>query len=132
MWTSIDLSIGMRKRSTKLYLTFSEESYARLERWGKAVSRPLTNLGVLIIEQAIQKAIADGVIPADPPDQSTEESERDLMLKESWAKLIDGESLTPEEEELIAVACDRAPHNVHNIVKKIRSKNGNGKAETKR
>ena len=53
----------MQKKNTKLYLTFSEETYTLLERWGKAVSRPLTNLGVYIIEQAIRQALADGTIP---------------------------------------------------------------------
>lgn len=106
----------MQKKNTKLYLTFSEETYTLLERWGKAVSRPLTNLGVYIIEQAIRQALADGTIPlVDPPPLH-----QSGVGQSALSKLIDGEPLTSEEEAAIAEACNRSPTQVRDAAKKLR------------
>lgn len=50
-------------KQNRLYLTLSEENYEKLVRWAKADSRNVTNLGLMIIEKAIDEATKEGIIP---------------------------------------------------------------------
>ena len=111
-----------------------------LQRWADLEGRTKAGLTSYVIEAAVRDKFPENYPPPDAYKKGLQgtkrvnegagnESTLDPAAKQSvnpalvtaWGKLIDGEPLSPEEEELIAESCDRAPHNVHNLVKKIRS-----------
>ena len=111
-----------------------------LERLAASEGNKPTTLASFLVERSIRDLLEKGKIPPQnavfgPPQKTAGDSGNSVIpagVATAMKKLIDGEPLTPEEEELIAEACDRAPHNVHNASKKIRSKNGNGQTTVNR
>lgn len=69
------------------------------------------------VEVAIRQAASEGKI--SPLETSVR---KDDDVAKAWRKLIDGESLTPDEEAAIAEVCDRSPAQVHDVVKRLRER----------
>lgn len=123
----------------RLTVTIPDLVSEDLQRWADIEGRTKAGLTSYVIEAAVRDKFPEHYPPPDAYRKGFQGAKTDPTsqisgdrLKESatiLAKLIDGEELTREEEEVLAKACDRTPHNVHNAVKKIRSKNGSGKSE---
>ena len=127
MFSKIEATASNKQKVPRVNVTFEDRFYAALEAWSSREYRSIASLVVyLTAEQLLGKSPE---VPKDIVQMVQAESTLDPAAKQSvnsalvtaWGKLIDGEPLSPEEEELIAESCDRAPHNVHNLVKKIRS-----------
>lgn len=91
-----------------------------LERWAKAKGDKPTTLATFVLRAAIEEAIASGEIP--PPVESLPQEEDAFATTDLLTKLIDGKSLTPDEEAAIAEVCDRSPAQVHDVVKRLRER----------
>ena len=91
--------------------------------------RPVASLIAAIVISTLQEnlyPVPEAVLKS-PTQPTSIPSDASRLL----AKLIDGQELEPEDEELLAKICDREPLDVHNASKKIRQQRRNGNAKAR-
>ena len=118
--------MSSKQQVPRVNVTFEDRFYEALEAWSSREYRSIASLVVyLTAEQLLGKSpkVPKDIVQMVQSESTLAPATKQLVnpaLVTAWGKLIDGEALSPDEEELIAESCDRAPHNVHNLVKKIR------------
>ena len=111
------------KETHRVYATLNMELYRALRVWAAKENRPVSLQATHLLEKDIRAAISDGTIPPlGPSPQSDDYNEGELILKEALRKMIEGQLLTPDEEESIARASNKSPAQVHDVVKRLRER----------
>ena len=114
--------MGIVKRFS---ITLPDGVNADLERWAVIKGQPKAGIAAYLIEKGVEDAKDKGDLPRQPlkplPQKHGSKALSQDVAK-AWRKLIDGESLTADEEAAIAEVCDRSPAQVHDVVKRLRER----------